>query len=115
MALFVQMIIIAVNMTLHNNIFRSNSYIILICVMCLWPGLVVDTRYMYLLSGFLIIISNNLMMLVTKALLSSNYSSSSDNLKKKPSEATVFFKLSLSQEWSSVRFIDNYKSRKHVR
>jgi cell shape-determining protein MreD len=45
MALFVRMIIIAVNMTLHNNIFRSNSYIILICVMCLWPGLVVDTRY----------------------------------------------------------------------
>jgi hypothetical protein len=45
MALFVRMIIIAVNMTLHNNIFHSNSYIILICVMCLWPGLVVDTRY----------------------------------------------------------------------
>jgi hypothetical protein len=40
------MIIIAVNVTLHNNIFHSNSYIILICVMCLWPGLVVDTRYM---------------------------------------------------------------------
>jgi hypothetical protein len=30
MALFVRMIIIAVNMTLHNNIFHSNSYIILI-------------------------------------------------------------------------------------
>jgi hypothetical protein len=45
MALFVRMIIVAVNMTLHNNIFHSNSYIILICVMCLWPGLVVDTRY----------------------------------------------------------------------
>jgi hypothetical protein len=41
MALFVRMIIIAVNMTLRNNIFHSNSYIILICVMCL----VVDTRY----------------------------------------------------------------------
>jgi hypothetical protein len=25
--------------------YYSNSYIILICVMCLWPGLVVDTRY----------------------------------------------------------------------
>jgi hypothetical protein len=45
MALFVWMIIIAVNVTLHNNIFHSNSYIILIRVMCLWPGLVVDTRY----------------------------------------------------------------------
>jgi hypothetical protein len=43
--LIVWMIIIAVNVTLHNNIFHSNSYIILICVMCLWPGLVVDTRY----------------------------------------------------------------------
>jgi positive regulator of sigma E activity len=48
MVLFVRMIIIAVNMTLHNNIFHSNSYIILICVMCLWPGLVVDTRYKFL-------------------------------------------------------------------
>jgi hypothetical protein len=49
MELFVRMIIIAVNMTLHNNIlvFHSNSYIILICVMCLWPGLVVDTRYVF--------------------------------------------------------------------
>jgi hypothetical protein len=28
--------------------FHSNSYIILICVMCLWPGLVVDTRYVLL-------------------------------------------------------------------
>jgi nitrogen fixation protein FixH len=45
MALFVWMIIIAVNVTLHNNIFHSNSYIILICVMCLWSGLVVDIRY----------------------------------------------------------------------
>jgi hypothetical protein len=25
--------------------FHSNSSIILICAMCLWPGLVVDTRY----------------------------------------------------------------------
>jgi hypothetical protein len=25
--------------------FHSNSNIILTCVMCLWPGLVVDTRY----------------------------------------------------------------------
>jgi hypothetical protein len=29
MALFVRMIIIAVNMTLHNNIFHSNLYIII--------------------------------------------------------------------------------------
>jgi hypothetical protein len=53
MALFVRMIIIAVNMTLHNNIFRSNSYIILICVMCLWPGLVVDTRYTFFIFLYL--------------------------------------------------------------
>jgi hypothetical protein len=50
MALFVRMIIITVNMTLHNNIFHNNSYIILICVMCLWPGLVVDTRYIKFLN-----------------------------------------------------------------
>jgi hypothetical protein len=47
------MIIIAVNVTLHNNIFHSNSYIILICVMCLWPGLMVDTRYIFAASTVL--------------------------------------------------------------
>jgi hypothetical protein len=48
--LIVRMIIITVNMTLRNNIFHSYSYIILICVMCLWPGLVVDTRYAFFLE-----------------------------------------------------------------
>jgi hypothetical protein len=78
MALFVRMIIIAVNMTLHNNIFHSNSYIILICVMCLWPGLVkvLDQHTTYrgtAISDFLCLsLSHNLLKLGIKKTQSKN-------------------------------------------
>jgi hypothetical protein len=72
MALFVRMIIIAVNITLHNNIFHSNSYFILICVMCLWPGLVVDTRYT-LISSIIILTKYNINFVILAEILGGRF------------------------------------------